>query len=531
MANSAFSSNLGDSDALAGYPSAASPLSIDDLLKARVIATPPAAWANGFPAPANASQPAAASTTPATPMPAAPQKPLLGALPTSGDTPQSMAMGGLRTLDTNLNQATQAASEIPTSSPHVDALNKELAAKSAPTQLRQNLAPGEAGTGTGPMLAQYKPSGWERFGRGVKGAAVGLLEHGIGGAALGAIEPQAVQGGTAYGAPNRAYQQAEQQRQEDVSQLGTSLQAAKDAFKNSLDAQKERATQYRANAALGKDEVTGASDIIKAQTTQQKNDAALREHGLKPDGQGGYQPISLEEMTPQERSMYELRAAQKDADDARAEMDRAKNDPNSAGYQLAAGRLRVAQQNAQTAIQRLGLSQQEFGFHQDEFYNPQPTASERGKGDLAQSAVERVREMRTILQKHPEFFGPAAGRGQKAQAWLGSQDPDAQTYLSAAQYLADHSAGVFGGRGQYITEALHSLTDPHSNPAAVSAALDEAERTAQGFVKAGKVHGRPSAPAGNQPGAPGAPTPAAPATAPSSSDFDPTKEFHPHIAR
>jgi hypothetical protein len=184
--------------------------------------------------------------------------------------------------------------------------------------------------------------------------------------------------------------------------------------------------------------------------------------------------------------------SRKELQDAQAELAKSKNNPNSPAFRQAQQRVNIAAQNAQTAAQRLGLSAQEFGFNQEKFYNPQPTATERSKGDLAQSAVERVHEMKDIIARRPDIFGPGAGRAQKAQIWLGSQDPDAQTYQSAAAYLAEHSAGVFGGRGKYILESLHGLTDQHANPAALGAALDEAERAASGFVTAAQVHHGPS---------------------------------------
>lgn len=139
---------------------------------------------------------------------------------------------------------------------------------------------------------------------------------------------------------------------------------------------------------------------------------------------------------------------------------------------------------------RISQGAERLGFDEDKTYNPQPTATERSKGDLAQSAVERVQEMKQIVAKHPEYFGPVAGRAQNAQNWIGSSDPDAVTYNSAAQYLADHSAGVFGGRGEYITRALHGLTDPKYTPEGLNAALNEAEGAARGFVAAGTTHAK-----------------------------------------
>ena len=253
-------------------------------------------------------------------------------------------------------------------------------------------------------------------------------------------------------------------------------------------------------AALAQEKQNNVEDHQKSvldQTTQHQHDtylANLNAHGFTEDldKPGIVRPLRYEEMSGTQQAVEDLKGAQKEQAEATAALRAAQNDPSSPAYQIASQRLAVAKQNARTAQGRLGLSGQEFAFNQDKFYNPQPTAAERGKGDLAQSALERVQEMRQIIAKHPEYFGPVAGRATNAQQWLGSQDPDAQTYQSAAQYLADHSAGIFGGRGQYILSQLHSITDPHSNPAALNAALDEAERAAQGFVKAGTVHGKGS---------------------------------------
>lgn len=164
--------------------------------------------------------------------------------------------------------------------------------------------------------------------------------------------------------------------------------------------------------------------------------------------------------------------------------------PGTPEYDEAQRKLAQVDRKIELAQQNAGLRGAEFSFNQDKFYNPQPTATERKTGDLAQSAVNQIHTMRQIVLHHPEIFGPAAGRSTSMQAWLGSQDPDAQTYLSASRYLADHSAGVFGSRSVEIAKSLEQLTDPHSNPEALMAAFDQAESTAQHFVNAGKVHGK-----------------------------------------
>jgi hypothetical protein len=247
--------------------------------------------------------------------------------------------------------------------------------------------------------------------------------------------------------------------------------------------------------------------LQRAKILQAQQQGAV--HGLKPsfDDNGNQTGWEADPESPVTQKMqaqndyFEKRADYEDAAKAykQAQTDAENADPNTAaGKQAilklgqAQQRLSISQQNATTSAGRLGLSGQEFGFNQEKFYNPQPTATERSKADLAQSALDRVGEMKTIVARHPEWFGPGVGRVQRVQAAIGSQDPDMQTYLSAGQYLSDHSAGVFGGRGKYITEQLHSLTDPKMNPAALNASLDEAGKTAQGFITAGTVHGKPS---------------------------------------
>lgn len=267
--------------------------------------------------------------------------------------------------------------------------------------------------------------------------------------------------------------------------------AEKEAQTRNLDLQPQLREQA---AALAQEKQNEVENYHAATTTNNQNklQATLAQHGFAADEDhpGQLRPLRYEEMSPEQQAVADLKSAQEEQAQATAALRKAQNDPSSPAFRLAQERVRVAEQNAQTAIGRLGLSTEEFGFNQEKFFNPQPTATERTKGDLAQSALERIAEMRTIVKNHPEYFGPGAGRLTKAQAWLGSSDPDAATYQAAAQYLADHSAGVFGGRGQYILSELHSLTDQKYNPGALNATLDEAERAAQGFAKAGTVHGR-----------------------------------------
>lgn len=118
---------------------------------------------------------------------------------------------------------------------------------------------------TGKMLDQYKPSTGSRIWRGVRGGLVGLLTGGIPGAAVGALEPGDIHGGTPYGAPNKQYTRAEQSREQQLAAVGPQLKTAMQTWKDVNEARKAKAGEYRANAALGKDVTTGATGLISAE--------------------------------------------------------------------------------------------------------------------------------------------------------------------------------------------------------------------------------------------------------------------------
>lgn len=276
---------------------------------------------------------------------------------------------------------------------------------------------------------------------------------------------------------------------------------------NAID---QNAQQQQNAANLAHTNAETAAIPINAGLKQQQATAALAEHGLKvvqnDDGTTSVIPDETSPVFQKQQAQNAYFQARTESEQANSQLRQAETaaknaDPNTpAGqmaikqYQLAVQRAQTAAQNGTTAAQRLGLSGQEFAFNQEKFFNPQPTAQERRMGDLGTSAVNQVKTMQQIVNGHPEVFGPAAGRKTTVQAWLGSQSPDVQRYLTAARYLADHSAGVFGSRSVEITKSLEQLTDPHINPDALKAALDQTQKTLNHFVQVGTVHGNPMQP-------------------------------------
>lgn len=115
-----------------------------------------------------------------------------------------------------------------------------------------------------------------------------------------------------------------------------------------------------------------------------------------------------------------------------------------------------------------------------------PTGQERGRAQLANSALEQLDDMKGILSSRSDLFGPVAGRKTDFTVWVGSQDPDAQRFRAAAQIAADHLAGVFGGRSQAALKAIYDVVGKNTtNPAAAIAGLEQMGKAAGNIKQSG----------------------------------------------
>jgi len=118
--------------------------------------------------------------------------------------------------------------------------------------------------------------------------------------------------------------------------------------------------------------------------------------------------------------------------------------------------------------------------------NVKPTGQEIGRADLATSTLEQIGNVRSILSSRPDLFGPAAGREVNFTQWLGTQDPDAQKFKAAIDTIASHLSGVYGARGAYSQSAIaDTIGRNRTNPAAISAALDQYEKAAKTIQERG----------------------------------------------
>lgn len=249
-------------------------------------------------------------------------------------------------------------------------------------------------------------------------------------------------------------------------------------------------------------------DISRTKSEGQIN-SVLAQHGMKKDETGQIVPQSYEEMSEPLQAVHDLKAAQTEQAQATAALKKAQAENAPAAAKLAQARLDSAAQAHSIALRRLGLSEMQtegrlFGTHNGQALpgtiqtdegtpvgsafqqNVRPTGQERNKADLANSAHTQLQDIKSIVARRPDIFGPAAGRKTDFTVWLGSQDPDAQRFRAARTIAGDHLAGVFGGRSEAALQALDSAIGHFKdNPAAMQAGLDQLDKANSGFQKAG----------------------------------------------
>jgi hypothetical protein len=113
------------------------------------------------------------------------------------------------------------------------------------------------------------------------------------------------------------------------------------------------------------------------------------------------------------------------------------------------------------------------------------TGMDKKNQQLAQSAIQQVDRMESILRADPSLTGPGSGQLTKLQMWLGTQDPDAQQFLISSLLGSEHGVAVFGGRNVHTIQDLNdALGSMKTNPAALTGALEVVRETMQPWLTA-----------------------------------------------
>jgi hypothetical protein len=300
-------------------------------------------------------------------------------------------------------------------------------------------------------------------------------------------------------------QSALDQSQKIAETNNLNLQPAYKQQAAELAQEKQNNTEMNQQAVLGQ----------KTASTTAKNVTSLAQHGFAPDENDptgkAIRPLRYEEMSEPQQAVHDLKSSQSDLADAQAALKQAQNDPSSPAYQLAKQRVNVAQQNASTAMGRLGLQGKMFemrahgteggvslpGSMQDDQghtigtafqQNVRPTGTERNKADMAASASEQLTDLKDIVMRNRTMFGPVYWQTTAFKQWIGAQSPDAQRFVAARTIAADHLAGTFGGRSEAALTALDNAVGQFKdNPDAAIAGIDQLTKANSRFQKAGTV--------------------------------------------
>ena len=298
--------------------------------------------------------------------------------------------------------------------------------------------------------------------------------------------------------------EAQTQNQEAMPELKRTAAELAAEKQGEVERHNRETAENARTIAQGKTE--SAESIAK-----EKHRANLAQHGLKEDETGKIVSQPYEEMSEPLQAIHDLKAAQSEAQEAAAALKKAQAENQPAMAALAQKRLQSAGEAHSIALRRLNLSEAQFEMRSrgtsggealpgamlnDENkpvgtafqQNVRPTGQERNKADLANSAHEQLQDIKGIVAKRPDIFGPLAGRTTDFKVWLGSQDPDAQRFRAARTIAGDHLAGVFGGRSEAALTALDAAIGHFKdNPAALQAGLDQLDKANRSFQKAGSV--------------------------------------------
>jgi len=294
--------------------------------------------------------------------------------------------------------------------------------------------------------AGYKPGIGTEILRGLRGGVVGLMTGGIPGAVVGAIEPQDIRGGTAYGAPDRAYQATEATRTARLGSEDQQLQNVRDQFKAMIESKGKAAGEMRQGQEAFTNIAKESAALQNAETNVSKNQTQLRKAGYKTDGQGNIAPLDRSEMSPEQLTQMDLHSALQEQAEARAALARAQNDPNSPAFKLASQRAATANANAGAAIERAqayALNATGANFGTDTAGNPLQGSTVVGNKPVGSKFQATVQNQQGRVAQFNDVLGATDNLENTARRLVNTRGKGAISSTKVAAALAE-PIGTFG---------------------------------------------------------------------------------------
>lgn len=298
-------------------------------------------------------------------------------------------------------------------------------------------------------------------------------------------------------------------------------------------AKKEEATEAEAKARTGVEQKKEESEepLREAQTKnlQNKDSEALAKLGVMRDKDGNIvpdptSPTYQKQQMAQEavKNLMDYRNAQRDLAQAKEEVERAKNDPNSPAFKAAQQKLAMAQYAHEIAARNLQLHQEQFGNKLQEQELMKPSGQAQSRGAAAQSVLDLMPDLDKLVRANAKEMGPIMGRINRGELAVGDVDPKvAELYAAMKSFYALQPA-VHGFRNaEFVKDFEHALGTLERDPEAFLAGMHGLEPTMKAVANEGKTFHKRIVEGGEHTPKPATPeTPAAtPGSVPSFADF------------
>ena len=264
--------------------------------------------------------------------------------------------------------------------------------------------------------------------------------------------------------------------------------------------QKEQNTEESTKAAqklAGEKE----ADEEKLHEAQEKNyttkdEEALSKAGLMRDKDGNvvadpasqaYQKQQLAEQAV--KNLMDYRSAQSDLTEAKEEVERAKNDPNSPAFKAAQQKLAMAQYAHDLAAQNLGLHRDEFANKVQEQELLKPSGQAQSRACAAESVLQLMPGLEQEVKKNAASMGPLMGRLERGELAIGDVPPDvAQLYAAMKSFYALQPA-VHGFRNaEFVKDFETALGTLERDPDAFIAGMKGLKPTMEAVANEGKTY-------------------------------------------
>lgn len=255
-------------------------------------------------------------------------------------------------------------------------------------------------------------------------------------------------------------------------------------------------TRERAETTAEKKEAS-EEPYREAQTKAlgEKDSQTLAAHGLMRDEEGNVKPDPTSPVYQKNqlamdtvRNVQAYRAAQQELVEAKTEVERAKNDPNSPAFKMAQQRLAMAAEAHRVAAQNLALHQEQFGNKLQEQELVKPSGQSQSRGSAAQAVLDVIPDLKGLVQKNRDQMGPLMGRLNRGEITIGNLPPDIARLVSSMESFYALQPAVHGFKNfEVVKDFKTAMGTLERDPDSFIAGVEGLIPTLNAVAKEGKT--------------------------------------------